>query len=243
MVNVLCVVPSRLNSSRLPKKALLPIQGKPMVQWAYENAARCPFFSEVIVATDSEEIAETIQKIGGKVAMTSSELQNGTERVAVVAERYPEMDVVINVQGDGPFIKPSMLERLLVPYFNGEMPDMATLAFPLQKDKHQDPAAVKVVLDVHGNAIYFSRLPIPYCKTDQANHVYHHMGVYAFRRDFLLKYASLPPTPLEKAESLEQLRVLEHGHKVRVCLTTEGALDINTPQEYHQAQQLVYVDN
>lgn len=236
-MKILCVIPSRIGSTRLSRKPLLPIQGKPMVQWTYENAAKCSLFAEVIVATDSDEIAEVIRGCGGKVMMTDPHIQTGSDRVAVVAESFPQMDVVVNLQGDEPFIKPRMLECLVAPYLAGENPEMTTLAHPLNKQKNYlDPGAVKVLTDLQGNAIYFSRAPIPFFRQEGTAPVYHHMGLYAFRRDFLLLYRSLPPTPLQQIESLEQLRALEHGYKIRVCLTEEHSLEINTPEEYQQAQ-------
>lgn len=241
MTKILCVIPSRIHSTRLPMKPLLPIQGKPMIQWVYENARRASFLTDLVVATDSPEIAEVITRIGGKVAMTDPEIPTGSERAATVAEQYPEMDVIINLQGDEPFIRPTMLEKLVAPYLAGESPDMTTLAFPLDPAKRDEPGAVKVICDLQGNALYFSRSPIPYYRTEQAAApVYHHMGLYAFRRDFLMHYKTLPQTPLEKAESLEQLRVLEHGYKIRVCLTNERTLEVNTQEEYEQAQLFEY---
>lgn len=212
-----------------------------MIQWTYENASRCKALSDLIVATDSQEIADVITGIGGKVAMTDPDLPTGSERVAAVAEQYPDMDVIINLQGDEPFIKPSMLEKLISPYLAGEMPEMTTLASPLSKAAYNEPGAVKVITDLKGNALYFSRSPIPFYRTQESAPVYHHMGLYAFRRDFLMLYKTLPQTPLEKAESLEQLRVLEHGYKIRVCLTDEKTLEVNTQEEYEQAQQFEYV--
>lgn len=240
-MKILCVIPSRIHSTRLPRKPLLPIQGKPMIQWVYENAKRSPILADVIVATDSEEIAEVIIRIGGKVAMTDPTIPTGSERVATVAEKYPEMDVIINLQGDEPFIKPAMLQQLVTPYLAGETPEMTTLAYPLDREKkYHTPDAVKVITDLQGNAIYFSRTPIPYFRTEQPAPVYHHMGIYAFRRDFLMHYKTLPQTPLEKAESLEQLRTLEHGYTIRVCLTKDKTLEINTPEEYKEAQRFQY---
>ena len=214
-----------------------------MIQWVYENAKRCSIIDDVIVATDSNEIADIITRIGGKVEMTDPDLPTGSERVAAVAEHHPEMDVVINLQGDEPFIKPAMLRTLVAPYLAGETPDMTTLAYPLVKEKYHAAGAVKVITDLHGNALYFSRSPIPYYReTPEHAPVHHHMGLYAFRRDFLMLYPSLTPTPLEKTELLEQLRVLEHGYKIRVCLTEEKTLEVNTPEEYQEAQQFIYTD-
>lgn len=241
-MKILCVIPSRMASTRLARKPLLPIQGKPMVQWVYENATRCKAITQVIVATDDAEIADVIKNIGGNVEMTDPAIQTGSDRVAVIARNHSDMDIIINLQGDEPFIKPIMLEQLIAPYLQGEMPDMTTLAYPLDmKTRYQEPGAVKVITDIHNNALYFSRAPIPFFRQHIENApVYNHIGLYAFRRDFLLRYQNLPQTPLEKAEALEQLRVLEHGYRIRVCLTTEKTLEINTPEEYAQAQQFIY---
>lgn len=242
-MKILCVIPSRIASTRIQRKPLLPIQNKPMIQWVYENASRCTVLSDVIVATDHEEIAATIQKIGGKTMMTDPHLTTGSDRVAAVAEQYPEMDVIINLQGDEPFIKPRMLEQLVAPYLSGETPEMTTLAHSLDMNTdYNNPGAVKVITDIKGNAIYFSRSPIPYFRTTENAPVYHHIGLYAFRRDFLMIYKKLAQTPLEKTESLEQLRTLEHGYRIRVCLTEEKTLEINTPEEYALAQHFHYTD-
>lgn len=243
-MKIMCVIPSRIGSTRLARKALLPIQGKPMVQWVYENAKRCPVLDQVIVATDSHEIADIISQIGGEVEMTDSEIKTGSDRVAIVAKKNPDIDVVINLQGDEPFVKPKMLEQLIAPYLQGESPEMTTLAYPLHAENElNDPTIVKVITDKNMDAIYFSRSPIPYFRNPGVAPVFHHMGLYAFRRDFLLQYATLPQTPLEQAEGLEQLRVMEHGYRIRVCLTEERTLEINTPEEFARAQGFVFSEN
>lgn len=240
-MKILCVIPSRIASTRLPRKALLPIQGKPMVQWTYENARRCTALTEVVVATDSQEIADVIEAVNGKVVMTDPNLQTGSDRTAAVAQLYPDMDVVINLQGDEPFIQARMLEQLVAPYLRGETPEMTTLAYPITSaEEYTNPGIVKAITNLHGNALYFSRAPIPYFRVPQAAPVYHHVGLYAFRRDFLLHYTTLPQTPLELTESLEQLRALEHGYRIRVCLTEDKTLEINTPEEYQAAQAFQY---
>lgn len=237
MIKILCVIPSRIGSTRMPRKPLLPILGKPMVQIVYENAMRCKLLTKVVVATDSEEVAEVIESINGEVCMTDSSLITGSDRVAVVAENFPDVDIVINLQGDEPFVQPIMLEQLVAPYLNGEFPEMTTLAYKLDKiNDYNNPGVVKVITDINKNAIYFSRSPIPYFRQNINAPVYHHVGLYAFRRDFLLQYTKLPITPLEQSESLEQLRAIEHGFKIRVCLTNSKTLEINTPEEYEQAQ-------
>lgn len=242
-MKILCVIPSRIGSTRLPRKALLPIQGKPMVQWVYENASRCKALAKVIVATDSEEIADVIKNCGGNVEITSADLRTGSDRVAAVAEQYPDMDVVVNLQGDEPFVRPSMLEQLVAPYLAGEKPEVTTLASRLDMTKdYNEPRNVKVITDLNNNAIYFSRSPIPYFVKPQQYEVpvYHHMGYYAFRRDFLMLYRTLSQTPLEKAEALEQLRVLEHGYKIKVCITEHNTLEVNNPEDLIAAQNFQY---
>lgn len=207
-----------------------------MIQWVYERARCSPLITNLVVATDDEDIAAVIRRLGGHAVITDPTIATGSERVAFVAQSFAEADVVINLQGDEPFIKPEMLEALLQPYLDGDMPEMTTLAYPLTKHEYDNPGVVKVITDLNKNAIYFSRSPIPYYRADVAAPVYHHIGLYAFRRDFLLHYATLPQTPLDKAESLEQLRVIEHGFRIRVALTHERTLEINTQEEYEAAQ-------
>ncbi len=237
-MKILCVIPSRIGSTRLPRKPLLLIQGKPMVQWAYENARNCASISEVVVATDSEEIAAVIHEVGGKTMLTPAETPTGSDRVAMVADAFPEMDVIINLQGDEPFVRPSMLEELIAPFkTKNNVPQMTTLAYPLNmSSEYENQDIVKVITDCNQNAIYFSRSPIPCFRNKAEVPVYHHMGLYAFQREFLKIYRSLPQTPLEQAEALEQLRVIEHGYKIRVCLTSSRTLEINTQAEFEQAQ-------
>lgn len=240
-MKILCVIPSRIGSTRLPRKPLRDIQGKPMIQWVYENAIRCQALSHVVVATDSHEIADVITAIGGNVMMTDPALQTGSDRAAAVATHFPEMDVVVNLQGDEPFIKARMLEQLIAPYLEGESPAMTTLAYPIDDPRdYTNPGIVKVITDLQHHALYFSRAAIPYYREDVTAPVYHHIGLYAFRREFLLHYTTLAKTPLELTESLEQLRAMEHGHRIRVCFTQDKTIEINTPEEYAAAQHFVF---
>lgn len=241
-MKILCVIPSRIGSTRLARKPLLLVQGKAMVQRVYENARCCKLFTKVVVATDSTEIRDLIEAIGGSVMMTNAALPTGSDRTACVARAYPDMDVIVNLQGDEPFIKASMLEQLVAPFTQGETLDMSTLAFPIESpDEFTNPGIVKVITDINSNALYFSRAAIPYVRIETPNTpVYHHLGLYAFRRDFLLHYTTLKPTPLELNESLEQLRVLENGFKIRVCLTEHKTIEINTPEELAAAQDFVF---
>lgn len=244
-MKIVCIIPSRMGSTRLPRKPLSLIQGKPMIEWVYTAASSCKIFHEVAVATDSTEIVDIIHGLGGKAYLTAPELPTGSDRVARVAElHYPDADVILNLQGDEPFIQAAMLEALVAPYLAGEKPDMTTLAFPLNHEAdYLSPDKVKVITDQQGYALYFSRAAIPYFRSKKIEvPVYHHMGLYAFRRDFLMRYTQLPQTPLEQAEILEQLRALEHGYKIKVCLIQGRTLEINTPEELQLAQQFTPTD-
>jgi 3-deoxy-manno-octulosonate cytidylyltransferase (CMP-KDO synthetase) len=187
-MRILCVIPSRIHSTRLPRKALLPIRGKPMIQWVYESARNASFLTDVVVATDSDEIADIIHQVGGKFVMTDPHIPTGSDRCAVVSEQFSDMDVIINLQGDEPFVQPSMLQQLVQPYLDGETPDMTTLAYPFNPDFHAEPGSVKVITDLQQNALYFSRAPIPYFRVEHSAPVYQHIGLYAYRREFLLHY-------------------------------------------------------
>lgn len=240
-MRTLCIIPSRLGSTRIPRKPLALIGGKPMVQRTYEAAMSCTDIDKVIVATDSEEIKQVIENIGGNAVLSPAELKTGSDRAAFVAEHFPDYEVIINLQGDEPFMKGEMLSTLIQPFKQDASVKMATLGSPLNfETQHQNPDIVKVLYDFNGDAIYFSRSPLPYFRQPSKNvNVLHHMGVYAFKRDFLQQYTKMPQTPLEMAESLEQLRVIEHGFKIRVCKVSQRTLEINTPEELEQAQSWV----
>lgn len=244
-IKILAVIPSRYQSQRFPGKPLVKIGNRTMVQRVYEAAKSCAAFSRVIVATESEKIAECVRDFGGEVELTSDQHETGTDRIAEVAARHPEYDVVVNVQGDQPFVRDEMLKQLVAPYLaGGELPDMTTLACPLDLEHELDnPNVAKVICDRNQNALYFSRAPIPYFRkqppASQPAPVYHHLGLYAFRADFLANYTQLEATPLEQCESLEQLRVLEHGYRIRVCQTETAIIEINTPEDLTTAQTLL----
>jgi 3-deoxy-manno-octulosonate cytidylyltransferase (CMP-KDO synthetase) len=237
---ILCVIPSRLNSTRLPRKPLVLIGNKPMIQWVYEGAKQCSAFSKIIVATDSQEIADVIEKVGGEVEMTPSELPTGTDRVAYVAKKYPEYNVVVNLQGDEPFIKAEMLISLVEPYLNGLNPQMATLACPLHLNEElNDPNTVKVIVNKLKQAIYFSRSSIPFFRNKNVSDLplFMHLGLYAFTREFLLEFTQMEQTPLEQTEILEQLRALENGVPIYVSQTPHRIIEINYPEDLEKAQK------
>jgi 3-deoxy-manno-octulosonate cytidylyltransferase (CMP-KDO synthetase) len=227
-----------MGASRFPGKPLERLGDRPVVQWVYDSAKSSGAFDHVVIATDSEEIAATATSFGAQVEMTSAAHHTGSDRVAEVAVRNPDVDVFVNAQGDQPFITEAMWRDLVAPYLAGEMAPMSTLGCPLADDAVvDDPNTVKVVCDLGSYALYFSRSPIPYRRGADCPQLLHHVGVYAFTREFLVQYAGLGPTPLEQCEGLEQLRVLEHGHRVRVCVTASPApIEINTPDDLARAE-------
>lgn len=240
-MKILAVIPARYAAQRLPGKPLAMIDHRPMVQWVYQAAKRCTVFNDVIVATESEDVAACVRGFGGRVEMTRSDHLSGTDRVAEVAARYEAFDVIANVQGDLPFVNPEVLTQLVSPYLKGELPDMTTLACPLNLGTgYPSPNIVKVLLNRDQYAIYFSRSPIPHFRNPGPAPVYHHLGLYAFRREFLADYAQLTATPLELCEGLEQLRVLENGYSIRVCQIDAPVMEVNTSEDLDRARsQLV----
>lgn len=241
-MKVLAVIPARYSSQRFPGKPLAMIGDKPMIQWVYEAAKKCDSFYKVVVATDSEKIADCVRAFGGDAVMTGSGHQSGTDRVAEAAMQYEEAEIVVNVQGDQPFVDYNMLNKLISPYVGGKLPEMVTAASPLNPGTdYNDPNTVKVVCDLNSNALYFSRAAIPYYRNKSDAPVYHHLGLYAFTRDFLLKYTSFEQTPLEVCEGLEQLRVLEHGYKIHVVLIDKPIIEINTPEDLKRANTEVQI--
>jgi len=219
-LNVAGMIPARYGSTRLPGKALKLIRGKPMIQRVYERSKQASVLDLVCVATDDERIARTVEGFGGRAIMTSPDHPSGTDRLAEAVQSL-EAQIVVNIQGDQPFMDPVMIEEVVQPLLDDHSVNMATIMHPIaSRDDMYDPSFVKVVVDTSGFALYFSRSLIPYPNTTEPHQVYEHVGLYAYRRDFLLKIAGLPPTALEKVESLEQLRVLEHGYRIRVVATT-----------------------
>lgn len=237
-MKVLCVIPARYASTRLPGKPLSLIAGKPMIQRVYERACQAQLPDEVVVATDNELVKKAVENFGGKVMMTSPDHPSGTDRLAEVVLSYPDADVIVNVQGDEPMIPPEVIDRL-AEAFADENLQMATLKTAMREDEYDNPAAVKVVTDLNGYALYFSRslLPYPRKKPDDFK-VFKHVGIYAYRRSFLLKYAALTPTPLERAESLEQLRALENGYKIKVLESDFQGIGVDTPEDLAAVNEL-----
>ena len=238
------VIPARLGSTRFPAKILASETGKPLVQHVVDQVRRCARVREVLVATDDEKVVRALAPFGTKCVMTSPHHQSGTDRIAEVARGLTERDgqdpLLVNVQGDEPEIEPETVDAL-VGMMEAQSADMATVATPFPPGADPgDPNLVKVVFDIDGRALYFSRSPVPHYRdgagTAQAAPgsptYYLHLGIYAYRRRFLLEFAAWPQTPLEKAEKLEQLRALEHGRSIMVVTTTRAAHGIDTPAQY-----------
>ncbi|MDO4177663.1 MAG: 3-deoxy-manno-octulosonate cytidylyltransferase [Phascolarctobacterium sp.] len=238
-MKVICVIPARYASTRLPGKPLSMICGKPMIQRVYEQACKADVPSEVVVATDHELVFNAVKAFGGNVLMTSPDHPSGTDRLAEVALNYPDVDVIVNVQGDEPMIPPEVIDDLANAFEDDDNLSMATLKVEMQEEDYSNPAAVKVVTDLSGYALYFSRSQIPYPRNKPDDYkVFKHVGIYAYRRDFLLKYAVLTPTPLERAESLEQLRALENGYKIKVLESDFQGVGVDTPEDLARVNEI-----
>lgn len=230
-MKALCIIPARYASTRLPGKPLRDIAGKPMIVRVYERAVQAKRVQDVVVATDDERIRTAVEEHGGRAVMTRTDHVTGTDRLAEVAEKMTDYDLIINVQGDEPLIDPTVIDALVEPFLADARLSMAT-AKTLLTDEEEiaNPNNVKVITDLTGNALYFSRARIPYARNEGAN-VYKHIGIYAYRRDFLLSYARMAQTPLERSESLEQLRALENGHRIHVIETDAVFIGVDTEED------------
>ncbi|MBT0663279.1 3-deoxy-manno-octulosonate cytidylyltransferase [Geobacter pelophilus] len=241
-MKITAVIPARYSSTRFEGKALSDIHGKPMVQHVYERTEKAALVSEVIVATDDERIAAAVRSFGGRAAMTSKDHETGTDRLAEVAARL-DSDIIVNVQGDEPLIDPDMIDAAIAPLIEDAAIVMGTLKSRIcNLHDFLSPNVVKVVTDSAGFALYFSRSPLPNFR-DKWNDLkdeafvsgkllcYKHVGLYVYRRDFLLKFSQLPPTFLEKAEMLEQLRALENGYRIKVVETSHESIGVDTPAD------------
>jgi len=246
-MRVTAIIPARYASTRFPGKPLAEILGKPMIQWVCERTAQAAHIHRVIVATDDERIAAAVRGFGGEVAMTRADHPTGTDRLAEVAARI-ETDLVVNVQGDEPLIDPKMIEQAVGPLRKNPGIPMGTLKCPLTSlEEFRNPNVVKVVTDRQGFALYFSRAPIPHPRdlgdelpADLAGlNCFKHVGLYVYRKDFLLTYPKLAVTPLENLEKLEQLRALEHGFRIRVVETALPSQGVDTPADLERVLEFL----
>ena len=246
-MGVTVVIPARYASTRFPCKPLADLCGKPMIQWVYERSAGCESVDRAIVATDDERILLAVKAFGGDVVMTRSDHATGTDRLAEVAAALDD-DLVVNVQGDEPLIDPAMIQAAVAPLLADSSIPMGTLKTPLTSlEEYQNPNVVKVVTDLQGFALYFSRAPIPHPRdfSEDLDQRWNelatakHVGLYVYRREFLLKYPRLQATPLETQENLEQLRALEHGYRIRVAETELVGQGVDTPEDLERVRALL----
>ena len=246
---VVAVIPSRYDATRLPGKPLADIAGKPRIEHLSRRAAAARGVDAVVVATDDERIAAAVKAFGGIAMMTRPAHRTGTDRIAEVAANL-SCEIVLNVQGDEPLIEPQAIEAVIAPLMADPMLEMSTVCVPItDRGDYDNPNVVKVVKDQRGYALYFSRTPIPHFRggppegghyRDAADddsvvsgfsRTFKHLGIYGYRRTFLLKFATLPQTPLERAESLEQLRALEHGYRIQTVETKHDSIGVDTPED------------
>ena len=240
-MKAVAIIPARYASSRFPAKALTLIRGKSMILRVYEQASKVQDLNEVIVATDDQRIFDHLQTAGARVVMTSPEHRSGTDRCAEVAAKLHDTDIILNIQGDEPYIQPEQIERLLRQLTQQENCHIATLAQPISNPEDIDnPNVVKLVKDKHNQALYFSRHPIPFRRdielTQWPGQYLRHIGLYGFRRSTLLAISQLPPGLLEQAEALEQLRWLENDYAISVAISEHHSISIDTPEDLQRLE-------
>jgi 3-deoxy-manno-octulosonate cytidylyltransferase (CMP-KDO synthetase) len=242
-MGITAFIPARYGSTRFPAKPLALIDGKPMIRHVYQCAVSCPDISEVYVVTDDERILKCVEEFGGKAVMTAKEHQSGTDRIAEAVQvlGLKDDDLVVNVQGDQPFFDPSIISLLVAPLVKETDIPMSTVVCGLKDAADiRNINIVKVVIDRDGFALYFSRSPIPfYRESASGNAYYKHLGFYAYRKGFLLKFSNLPAGSLETAEKLEQLRALEHGYKIRVVETIHDSVEVDAPEDIQKVERML----
>ncbi|MFM7319974.1 MAG: 3-deoxy-manno-octulosonate cytidylyltransferase [Armatimonadota bacterium] len=243
-MKAVAIIPARLAATRLPDKPLAMIQGRTMVEWVHRRASAARNIDRVIVATPDPTIAEVVRAFGGEVALTRPDHQTGTDRIAEAAAGLPDdVSVVVNVQGDEPRVEPEVIEAVAEVLLRDTGLPMSTVCCPLPEGRESDPNVVKVVVDASGNALYFSRAGIPFRRSDDPDYLpLQHVGLYGYRRTFLETFPLLPRTPLERIESLEQLRVLEHGHRIRLIRVDRVPESVDTAEDLERVRALFAAD-
>jgi len=245
--NVDIVIPARYASTRFPGKSLVAIKGVPMIERVYERASQAKLARRVIVATDDQRIADAVKAFGGEWIMTGGDHNTGTDRLAEVARRLEDTEIIANVQGDEPLISPDSIDAAISPHLEDDQVEMSTIAYPLRKRSMiEDPSIVKAVVDNTGFALYFSRYPIPYHRDEEdpmEKERLGHAGLYVYRKETLLRLASLSQTPLELKEKLEQLRALENGIKIRVVVKDHLSPGVDVPEDVQMIEALMETVN
>ncbi len=240
-MKVIGVIPARLAATRLPNKPLLDIAGKPMVQWVWERARQARSLHELYIATPDPEIVEVAESFGAQAMLTSHAHRSGTDRMAEVARRT-DGEIYVNIQGDEPLLNPEAIDRAVQPLLDDPQVMMSSLYCHAKPEDYEAPSVVKVVVDLEGNALYFSRSRIPYPRETTEAPVLRHIGLYVFRRSLLLEYARWEPTPLERTEMLEQLRVLEHGYKIRMVYFEHPSIAVDTETDLQRVRAIFASD-
>ena len=240
-MKIIGVIPARYGSTRLKGKPLKDICGKPMIQHVYERVCKSRLIERVIVATDDERISDVVKDFGGEVVITSINHPTGSDRVAEVIQNI-DCDIVVNIQGDEPLIMPEIIDEIAMALVADNEIEMSTGAYQVFEEKmFHDPNLVKVVTDNNGFALYFSRSLIPYPRQSGTLEVFEHIGIYAYRKEFLLKYIQFEDTPLSTTESLEQLKVLENGYRIKVVKTIHDykAVSVDTEDDLNEVRRIV----
>ena len=242
-MKIVGIIPSRYGSSRFPGKALALIKGKPMIEHVFMRASECERLTDIWIATDDRSIKSCVEEFGGKVIITKKEHPTGTDRISEAA-RYLKLspsDIVVNIQGDQPLFKGKVLNLLIDSMLNNPSIQMSTLIYRIRDQREiDDRNCVKVVMDLNGFAIFFSRSPIPFYRDREIDRIYYkHLGFYAYRMDFLKRYPTLPRGRLEVAESLEQLRAIENGIKIKVVESPSDSYEVDTPQDIEKIERLL----
>ncbi|MEM9481655.1 MAG: 3-deoxy-manno-octulosonate cytidylyltransferase [Verrucomicrobiota bacterium] len=235
------MIPARWGSTRFPGKALHLLAGKPLVQHVWEQCAKAGSLDELVIATDDSRIASAAEEFGARVVMTREDHPTGTDRLAEVAESHPEFTHLINIQGDEPLIEPTLINSLADQLASETSLEMITAANPIEDEREaDDPNVVKVVVGQSGQALYFSRSRVPFSRDAQPEFpLLRHHGIYGYTREFLLKFVTWPPSPLETCEKLEQLRALDHGTRIDVAITHEHSLGVDTPEQVAPIEKLL----
>ena len=239
MKKIVIVIPARYGSSRLPAKPLLLVNNKPIIQYVYEAAKKSQLASCVIVATDDERIKEAVEAFGGVCEMTNSNHQCGSDRIAEIASRY-DFGYILNLQGDEPQITPEVIDLAIDTLIKDDSVDISTLVREITDEEQiNNPNCVKCVFDNNYNAMYFSRCPIPYKRNESQSPYYAHIGIYGYKKESLMKMTQLLQTNLEKQESLEQLRALQNGMKIKVAITSLNPTGIDTVEDYEKFKKIM----
>jgi 3-deoxy-manno-octulosonate cytidylyltransferase (CMP-KDO synthetase) len=240
---IFCVIPARLNSSRFPGKLLEKAAGKSILRYTFEQASKCPSIDGIFVATDNEQIAKHIENLGGNVIWTSSDCQNGTERISEALQKDPRLqkaDYIVNLQGDHPCTHPSTITAIIQALKSDSEASMSTAVTKLHTiEELSSPHIVKCVFDTSLRALYFSRSPIPYHFQNQPIHAYGHIGIYCYKPEFLKEIFAINSTWAQKNEDLEQLKVLENGHKIKLAIVDETILGIDTPKDLEKFKEIL----